>query len=338
MAIRIIPFHTELLPQAGELLAQRHRRDRAVLHGLPDRFENPSTASLAIQTALKRDQAGGFAALDGERLVAYLVGDMVFDETYFGRAGWVRAPGCAYDPRFGVEIVRDLYAALGERWVSYGIYSHFALIPISDPALLQAWFALSFGIQHVHALAELETLNLQEPAPTYEIEICKAGLQNRQHLAAMADIIWQHQVKAPVWSPMLPEVTSKTPELWASQLDEGDVTVWLAFQNGEVVGSQGYWPAETSDENLFVPENAAYMSLAATKPAERGQGIGKLLSHRVLSEIRASGYHFCETNWRSTNLLADRFWPRQGYQPVAYRLTRLLDPRIAWANGTHQDG
>jgi hypothetical protein len=36
--------------------------------------------------------------------------------------------------------------------------------------------------------------------------------------------------------------------------------------------------------------------------------------------------------WRSTNLLTARFWPRQGFRPVAYRLVRRVDQRIAWAN------
>jgi hypothetical protein len=35
---------------------------------------------------------------------------------------------------------------------------------------------------------------------------------------------------------------------------------------------------------------------------------------------------------RSTNLLASRFWPRQGFRPIAYRLVRRVDQRIARAN------
>jgi hypothetical protein len=30
-------------------------------------------------------------------------------------------------------------------------------------------------------------------------------------------------------------------------------------------------------------------------------------------------------------LLPVRFWPRQGFRPVVYRLSRRIDPRIAWA-------
>jgi hypothetical protein len=38
------------------------------------------------------------------------------------------------------------------------------------------------------------------------------------------------------------------------------------------------------------------------------------------------------TDWRVTNLLSSRFWPRQGFRPVVYRLTRRIDARVAWAN------
>jgi hypothetical protein len=30
--------------------------------------------------------------------------------------------------------------------------------------------------------------------------------------------------------------------------------------------------------------------------------------------------------------LPARFWPRQGFRPIAYRLVRRVDQRIAWAN------
>jgi hypothetical protein len=53
-----------------------------------------------------------------------------------------------------------------------------------------------------------------------------------------------------------------------------------------------------------------------------------------LAQAARAGFRYCETDWRSANLLASRFWPRQGFRPVAYRLARRIDPRIAWANGS----
>lgn len=335
MTLEIIPFNEEMLPQAGVLLAQRHRRDRASLPELPARLEEPANAGKALEVALQRQHAGGFAALDNGRLVAYLVGDMAIDSVW-GRSGWVRTAGCAYEAETGVEIIRDLYAALGARWVEYGIFAHFALVPVRDPELIHAWFSLSFGIEQVHALADLEALDPTLPAIPPGVEIRQAGPADRQHLAEMSDVIWRTQVKAPVWAAMMPEAVSETEAGWADMVNEAAVTAWLALTAGKVAGVQGYWPPEPAGDYLLVPENCVHMSAAGTRAEARGRGIGTLLTRYGLAQARAAGYRFCEADWRSANLLASRFWPRWGFRPVAYRLVRRVDERIAWADGTAQ--
>jgi ribosomal protein S18 acetylase RimI-like enzyme len=330
--MEIVPFSGELLDQAAQLLALRQRRDRASLPQLPARFEAPAEARAAIEAALRRKHARGFAALDDGRLVAYLIGDMQLDNLW-GRSGWVRNAGCAYDPDAGVGVVRDLYAALGARWVDFGVFFHFALVPVADPDLLHAWFSLSFGIEQVHALADLEGLELRPPAPPAGVEIRRAGPEDRRYLEEMSDVIWRHQVQAPVWGIHLPETVDELRRAWGDLVDEEGVVLFLAFQGGRVVGSQGHWPAEEAGDVLFVPDKGIALSVAGTREAARGRGIGTLLTEHVLAHGRSSGYRWCETDWRSTNLLASRFWPRRGFRPVAYRLVRRIDPRIAWARG-----
>ena len=39
---------------------------------------------------------------------------------------------------------------------------------------------------------------------------------------------------------------------------------------------------------------------------------------------------------QGTNLLSSRHWPGLGFSPVAYRLVRKVDPRIAWADGYNE--
>lgn len=332
MSTQILPFTEDLLPQAGELLAQRHAHDRASFPILPLRFEDPNSAQDVIRASFRRENAGGFAALDQGRLVAYLIGERVIDNLW-GRSGWVRSPGCAYDPGTGAEIIRDLYAALGAQWVEYGIFTHFAQIPIGDPALVQAWFSLSFGVEQVHALADLDAMKPLFPQLPSGLEIVRAGASDRHDVADMSDVIWRTQVKAPVWGVMMPEAIRETTAGWAGLVDEADVTVWLARQNRQVVGIQGYWPAEATSNDLHFAERCLHLSVAGTRAEARGQGINTLLTQHGLAYAHANGYRVCETDWRSTNLLSSRFWPRQGFQPVLYRLARRIDARIAWANG-----
>jgi GNAT superfamily N-acetyltransferase len=132
---------------------------------------------------------------------------------------------------------------------------------------------------------------------------------------------------------MMPERIVEYEAGYAQDADDAEATVWLALSEGRIVGIQGYWPADETDDDLHIPENCTELAIAGTRAGERGKGIGTLLTHHGLYEARRAGYHCCEADWRSTNLLSARFWPRQGFDPVVYRLVRRVDPRIAWADG-----
>ena len=92
---------------------------------------------------------------------------------------------------------------------------------------------------------------------------------------------------------------------------------------------QGYYPIELSPEKPHIPGSCVHLCAAGTREEFRGRGIGRALTWHVLQHARSAGYAACETDWRSTNLLSSRFWPRQGFRPVVYRLARRPDPRIA---------
>jgi ribosomal protein S18 acetylase RimI-like enzyme len=329
--IEIAPFQDKHIGAAGALLAERRRRDRLRLPELPARLEDQAVASAAVAATWHQTSASGAAALRAGRLVGYMLGRRVIDETW-GRSAWVRPAGCALAPDEDAELARSLYAALATPWVEQGIFFHFALLPVADPALLHAWFSLSFGIEQVYGLADLAQLDLSPAPPVPGLVIRRAGPEDRQTLADFSDIIWRHQVQAPVWGIMLPEVVAEQRTGWAELVDDANITVWLAFLDGEPVGCQCYWPAEPADDDMLTPDGCCELSVAGTRPHVRGRGIGTALTRHNLAHARAAGYRTCITDWRSTNLLAARFWPRQGFRPVAYRLVRRVDQRIAWAN------
>jgi ribosomal protein S18 acetylase RimI-like enzyme len=346
MSFQILPFTDDLLSAAGTLLAQRCRRDRLVLPELPDRFEDPAIAAAAVQAGLDREHAAGVAALDGDRLLGYLIGDLLIDPVW-GRSAWVRLAGYALAPGQGPELARDLYAALAKSWVAAGCFTHFALMPTSDPALLQAWYALSFGIEQVYGLAALPRLDLSFAPPPSGVEIRlahnslpqvpdlpQAPPDDRQALASMYDLIWRANVDSPVWGLHLPENDAELRLAYGDLVEDPLATVWLAFAGGEPAGFQVYFPGEPGDEALLVPEACTLLEVAGTRPQHRGRGIASALTRRGLAHAQAAGYRTCLADWRSANLLASRFWPSQGFRPVAYRLARRIDPRIAWGNGS----
>jgi ribosomal protein S18 acetylase RimI-like enzyme len=84
-----------------------------------------------------------------------------------------------------------------------------------------------------------------------------------------------------------------------------------------------------SKEMLVGPKTFTF-SIAATRPESRGRGIGTALTWTCLAHGRDQGYEYCYTDWISPNLAASRLWPRFGFREVAYRLTKQINPMIAW--------
>ena len=332
MPIDMLSLSDNLIPKAAELLAARHVRDRAILPDLPPRFAESAGAQAAIETTLRRPRTSGLAAVEGGQLLGYLIGEMVFDPVW-GRQAWVRLPGCALAADQPPERIHDLYAALAARWVAYGCFEHFALVSVADSTLIDAWFRLSFGLQQIHALLALDGLDPLLPVVPPGITIRQAGPDDRAILADLSHLIWRHQTQAPVWSIQVPESAAETRASWAELVDDPTVVVWLAEEQGQIVGVQIYAPAEEADDAMHIPAVCTELVVAGTREEARGRGIMTALTHHCLAQARERGYRSCEIDWRSTNVQAARVWPRQGFRPTVYRLVRRLDSRITWANG-----
>ena len=149
--LELLPFADEHLDGAGRLLAERHRRHRLAEPLLPARFEDSAAARSEVEAVWSKDGAGGAVALRDGRLVGYLVGGPADDEVW-GANEWVELAGHAVEE---AEVVRDLYAAVAAGWLDEGRSLHYAVVPASDPELLDAWFRLCFGQQQAYAISEV---------------------------------------------------------------------------------------------------------------------------------------------------------------------------------------
>ena len=333
MKIELLPFKEEFISQAGDLLAQAHRRNRVLQPLLPIQFEGPDFAQEAVKQELAMDRSSAVMALCDGRLLGFMICKTVLDQLW-GRSAWVSLAGCALSPDSDTGLVGRMYVLLGEQWVANGCFNHFVLVPAAESELVQAWFALSFGIEQVYGLVKLH-----EPAITPALDgpedlvIRRALPDDRSVLEKFSEIIWRHQTRAPVWAFCLPERQVELRQGYAELVDDPDATVWLAFYKGHAAGFQCYFPAGSADKSRIIPESCIELSIAGTFPQFQGLGIGRALTSHGLADAYEKGYRICLTDWRSTNLLSSRFWPSQGFQPVAYRLFRQIDPQITWANG-----
>lgn len=328
--MHLAPFADDLLRPAADLLAMRHRAHRAAAPLLPARFESPEAALAAVSAVWRKSGASGVAALDRSRLVGFMLGTAQVDSVR-ERHVWVPLAGHALAPDQDPDLYRDMYASLADQWCTQGHFYHLAQVPTADRATLDAWFALGFGHEQAHALHPLTPGD--NPVLPPGVEVRRARPDDLDLLLDVAGLIATHQARAPVFGVALQEARYGWNSEWAELLSDPAITVWLAVREGRVIAFQAYVPAPATEWDMLVPDRCALLEVAATRPEARGQGLGRLLTAVGLKAAHEAGYACCLADWRVTNLLSSRFWPRQGFEPVVYRLSRRIDPRIAWAHG-----
>ncbi len=307
----------EHLDEAAELLAERHRTQRLQEPGLDAAFEDSAAARAEIEAVRAREGASGVAGLVGGRVAGFLLGAPLEDS--WGPNVWVPAAGHAVSE---AELVRDLYAAAAERWVAGGRTSHYAIVPATDAALVDAWFRLGFGHQHVHAIREVP--DEAPPAPANGTVIRRPRRDDLDALARLDLALPEHQLLSPVFSRLpLPPLEQVRAEL-DDDFDDERFTTFVAERGGAVIGAATGCAIEVSwtHTSLTLPRGAAFLGFASVLPESRGAGAGRLLGERVLAWAREAGYERIVTDWRMTNLTASRTWPRLGFRPTFYRLFR----------------
>ena len=313
-------FAAEDIEQAGELLAARHRRHRLVEPLLAPRFEDPSTARAEVAALFQKPGVSGAVALGKGRMLGYVLG-APRAAAVWGPNVWIEPAGHAVHE---AELARDLYAQAATQWVAEGCTAHYVTLPASDLPLVDAWFRVGFGQQHVHAL---------QPAPAALSTQSTVGSSIRRATGADIDLLAEldlllpeHQSGSPVFSAGAPTTVEEARAEWNENIDDPVYVPFVAEVMGRIVGSAVGCPVElsTAHSSLARPDNAALRGFVAVRPEARGRGIGRALGEKVLEWAREAGYHTVVTDWRATNLLASRAWTRLGFRPTFLRLFRAI--------------
>ena len=311
------PFAEEHLDAAGGLLAERHGRHREAAPLLPERYEDAASARAEVEALWHAEGAAGVVALRDSRAVGFLLGNRRRDDVW-GPNVWIEAAGHAAD---SAEDVRDMYAVVAARWVDAGRTRHYALLPAADRALVDAWFRLSFGQQHAFGIREV-------PEAAGAVEGVRVATERDvDALVALTPLLGDHQSRSPVFSPGMPaqaeeELRREILEDVASE-KTGNL---VAERDGRVVGAFDVVPVEISSMHagLARPHGAALLAWAATLPDVRGSGAGLALTEATFAWAREHGFGTIVTDWRVTNLLSSRFWPRRGFRTTFLRLYRSI--------------
>jgi GNAT superfamily N-acetyltransferase len=316
----IVPFEAQHVDDAGVLLAERHRAQRLVEPGLDPKYEDPAASRAEIEELLRINGASGAAAVVDGEIMGFLVGRP--REASWGPNIWVDPAGHAV---VRAELVRDLYAAAAASWVDEGRTSHYAMVPATDPALVDAWFRLGFGHQHVYAIREVPRA-APHAEPPAGVEVREARREDLDTLARIDVALPEHQVRSPVFSRLPLPSLEATRAGYEEDFDDPRFATFVVERDGEVIGATIACPIEVSSthQSLALPPGAGFLGFASVLPDHRGSGAGRLLGEAVFAWARETGREWVVTDWRMTNLLASRAWPQLGFRPTFYRLHRAI--------------
>ena len=211
----------------------------------------------------------------------------------------------------------DLYAAVAEVWVESGLTTHTVYVPAGAEAV---WFDLSFGRQQAFATATVA--DMPTDAPAGPVTVARVGPEALADGISLGDIISRHQALSPVFSRATEAWYEQLRDAWVEVLASTETRTFLARRDGEAAG---LLLSEAAGTGLLFPPGSVELRVAAVRADGRGAGVGSALAAAFIADAREQGAEHAVADWRTTNLLASRFWPRWGFRPVAYRLVRTID-------------
>ena len=255
---------------------------------LPVAYESVDVARTAIQELVDAGASGAVATRAGST-VGFVLGSRR-DETW-GANVWVEPAGHAVDEP---ETVRDLYALAATRWMEEGRNAHYAVVPTNDPALVDAWFRVGFGLQHVHALREApaEPVTVVPPGDRDPASgVATTSTRSRQLELALPGPPGALARASPRHRP--PSLEEARAE-WDEDFDNTAFATFVGEVDGRVVGSAVGCSVELSSlhSGLARPDEAAHLGFAAVLPEDaRGAGVGTALGATVLDWAARRGLY-----------------------------------------------
>lgn len=335
MPLTIVPFEPRLLDPAAELLADRHRRDRAREPRLPATYEDAGASRQALAHSLERPGARGVVALRDGRPVGFLLATaLLLPQThamsqYFpvrGAGAWY-ADHAVADGEDAYVTYRAMYAALAAPLVRAGYFTHLMETPARDAEAQEALVSLGFGRDLCAALREVD-----RPADAgADVEIHVASMEDLDVVMGLVHELSLHHALSPIFLPAIPEALPAMRVFQENLLAEPANAHFVAYRDGRALGMQTFMPHGLFNP-AFNPEATVYLFQGIVSRDARFAGVGKALLAHSMAWAREQGYRYCGLHYATANLEGAAFWTSQGFEPVAYRYSRRIDDRAVWAN------
>ncbi|HAF61161.1 MAG TPA: hypothetical protein DCK95_02415 [Anaerolineaceae bacterium] len=316
-------FSKQHVIEAAELLAARSKQILIDFPLLPSHIVEQERTVTFLNALLERSESSGMVMLEKGRMIGYILG--YYDQNlFFRRHVWVPFGGLALSEADEYQQLRTLYAAVGDNWIQDGVLNHYLVCPA-----IQEWqraaFSLSFGQEQAYAVVS-STEEQPEGLPPQGITIREVQPADANQLASNGHWISAHLNTAQVWEPVPQEHLAEVLPGYAELADDDTSTTWVALDGEKLVAYVAIYTVDIGAIHYLGTPKAAHFAVAATHPDYRKRGIGRALFTHILNVAHQQGYEQVFTDWRTTNLEADRYWPTFGFSPFAYRLLRRVNP------------
>ena len=147
-----------------------------------------------------------------------------------------------------------------------------------------------------------------------------------EELVAIGPLLSRHQTRTPVFSSVAEQTADEVRADVSDDFATEGVANLVYEAEGRIVGDFFVCPIELSSAHagLARPPGASFLGFAVTHPDVRGSGAGLALTDASFAWARDHGYDTMVTDWRVTNLLSSRFWPKRGFRTTFLRLHRWI--------------
>lgn len=326
MTLATAPLTSEHISEAAVLLDRWYGRARP-------RPAVPPTGEELLGKILAEPQAEAASARTSGGVFAGYLAALPLDPAANDPAALDIHPRSALVPFGGhalrggheAEALRGLYAVVAERLVAQGRLVHYVDLPASEAAAM-AWFRLGFGLAQVRGLMPVKPRGRQ-PRGVEALTIRRAGTGDLDldRIGRMAAEAARQQQRSAVFLPQPEAALAALRRRCATALADPRGAAWIAARRGEEIGMVLLAPAEPSP---VLPEPCVELAVAYVAPSARGEGISRILLATALAWAYDNGYRDITARWHAASPLAAGHWPAVGFKPVAYRLQRVLDPRL----------
>ena len=247
----------------------------------------------------------------GHGIVGHLYGALV-DQG--GSAGvWTGPDGYSFEDPLAL---RALVEMASHSWRSRGAHEHFVWCA-DRPQRVDPWFELGysrFSTRGSLVLADRDARRLPE-----QYSVRRGEARDLEMVFALDDQLSAAQGDDPE-QRTVDERNAARLEI-VETLEDPETNHFVVEFDQRVIGQCISFPAPVR-RGSFV--NTIFLSEVVIDQGHRRRGVARCLIDEVLTHARSEGFNYCETQWRTSNVEASRFWIRYGFTPTYARLRRTL--------------